>query len=314
MRTAETTLAPRRFGVVGPAALVAIVVVAAASVAWAPDGGSPLTWWRAAVLGVVEGITEFLPVSSTGHLTLTAKLLGLGGSGRNGSLIDSYTIAIQAGAILAVLGLYRQRLGTVVQGVLGRDPEGRRVAIALVASFIPAAVVGVVLGDTIKEHLFGLGPVAGAWIVGGLAILVFARRGPRDGGRPLESITVNQALIIGGAQALALWPGVSRSLVTLLAAVLLGLSLKAAIEYSFLLGALTLGAATAYEAMKDGPAMIEEFGWIPPLIGLLAAFVSAVLAVRWLVDYLGKHSLAIFGWYRLALGVGVFIGMALAAS
>lgn len=297
-----------RLAIAGAAALAVVSVVVLFLAVRSSSG--ELSWWKAAVLGIVEGITEFLPVSSTGHLTVVVRLLGLDDGGRSAELVDSYTIAIQAGAILAVLGLYHKRVTSLVQGLRGGDPEGRAVLVALVVAFLPAAFVGVVLGDTVKDRLFGFGPVAVAWVVGGVAILAFERFRPTRTGLPLERITPRQALLIGLAQSLALWPGVSRSLVTLLAALLVGLSLAAAVEFSFLLGAMTLGAATVYEAAGNGPEMIERFGWGAPLLGLLTAFISAALAVKWLVGYLNKHDLDIFGWYRIIVGLAVLAALA----
>lgn len=293
------------------AGALALAVVGAAVLVLAMRSSSgELTWWKAVILGVVEGLTEYLPVSSTGHLTVVARLLGLDDGGRSAELVDSYTIAIQVGAILAVLGLYHRRVSSLVQGVRGGDPHGRVVLVALVVAFLPAAVVGFLLGDTVKDRLFGFGPVAVAWVVGGVAILAFERFRPSRAGLPLERITPRHALLIGLAQSLALWPGVSRSLVTLLAALLVGLSLAAAVEFSFLLGAMTLGAATAYEAAGNGPEMIERFGWGPPLLGVITAFVSAALAVKWLVGYLNRHDLDIFGWYRIIVGLVVLAALA----
>jgi undecaprenyl-diphosphatase len=300
------TRAPRPL-VAGGAALA---VASGAVLVLAVRSSGELSWWKAAVLGVVEGITEFLPVSSTGHLTVVARLLGLDDGGRSAELVDSYTIAIQAGAILAVLGLYHQRVTSLVRGLRGGDPEGRAVLVALVVAFLPFAAVGFLLGDTVKDRLFGFGPVAVAWVVGGVAILAFERYRPTRSGWPLERITPRQALIIGVAQSLALWPGVSRSLVTLLAALLVGLRLSAAVEFSFLLGAMTLGSATIYEAAGNGPELIERFGWGAPLLGLLTAFISAALAVKWLVGYLNKHDLGIFGWYRIIIGTAVLAALA----
>jgi undecaprenyl-diphosphatase len=172
-----------------------------------------------------------------------------------------------------------------------------------VIAFVPAAVIGVIGEKVIKKYLFGVGPVIGAWVVGGVLILVLVARGVIDHkeGRAVESLTPRDALIIGAAQVAALWPGTSRSMVTIVAALLLGLSMSAAIEFSFLLGVLTLGAATAYSVVKDGSLMIDTFGLLTPLIGLVVAFLAAVISVRWLVTYLERHSLAIFGWYRIAI-------------
>lgn len=266
---------------------------------------------QAILFGLVEGLTEFLPISSTGHLLVLARGLDVGQHGRAEEAVKSYEIAIQAGAILAVLGLYRHRFATMVEGLTGRSAEGRRVLIGVVIAFVPAALVGVVFESTIKDVLFGVGPVLIAWVVGGVLILVLTRMGvlaPR-GGKVLEQLTPRDAIVIGAAQVAALWPGTSRSLVTIVAALLLGYSMAAAVEFSFLLGFLTLGAATAYQVLKDGQEMIDAFGWFTPLVGLVAAFVGAALSIKWMVGYLERHDLSIFGWYRLA--IAALVGVAL---
>ncbi len=267
--------------------------------------------FQAFVLGLVEGLTEYLPVSSTGHLLLAQRLMGIPSS----TASDAFAICIQAGAILAVLGLYRHRVSQMASGLIGRDGDGRRLLLNLVAAFVPAAVLGLLLEKTIKKYLFGgeawgLWPVVAAWFVGGLAILAVAwlqrARGhsPRSG-LSLEGLTLQMALIVGVAQCLAMWPGVSRSLITIVGGVLVGLSLPAAVELSFLLGVVTLSAATAYDAVKHGPEMLEAFGVVPLLVGFAAAWLSAVLAVKWMVGYLKSHGMEIFGWYRVGLAVVV---------
>lgn len=267
--------------------------------------------FQAFILGLVEGLTEYLPVSSTGHLLLAQRLMGIESS----TASDAFAICIQAGAILAVLGIYRQRVAQMVMGVVGRNETGRHLLIALVSAFVPAAVLGLLLEKPIKKYLFGgdawgLWPVVAAWLVGGIAILAvsFARR--RRGSSPttgldLEQLTIRMALIVGFAQCLAMWPGVSRSLITIVGGVLVGLSLPAAVELSFLLGVITLSAATAYDALKHGPEMLATYGATPLLIGFGAAWLSAVLAVKWMVGYLKSHGMEIFGWYRVALAFAV---------
>ncbi|MGZ4795625.1 MAG: undecaprenyl-diphosphate phosphatase [Acidimicrobiia bacterium] len=301
-----------RVAIVASGVLISLLCVAspafAAGVVGAVDVS--LTAGRAALLGLVEGITEYLPVSSTGHLLVTSRILGLPDSGKAGDALKSYEIAIQSGAILAVLGLYRHRFATMIEGITGRSDEGRRLLLALLVAFVPAAIVGVVGEKVIKDVLFGVPPVIAAWIVGGIAILVLVRRGviSRPGGKALETLTNRDALVIGAAQVVAMWPGTSRSLVTIVAALLLGFSMLAAIEFSFLLGVVTLGAATAYSVVKDGKLMVDTFGIATPLLGLAVAFVAAVISVRWMVGYLQRHSLSVFGWYRLAvaaLAIGV---------
>jgi undecaprenyl-diphosphatase len=274
------------------------------------EADSELTPAKAVVLGLVEGVTEYLPVSSTGHLLVVQRLLDIGTTPETEDAADSYAIAIQAGAILAVLFLYFGRVRTMAEGVIGRNPDGRRILIALAVSFIPAAVIALAFEEPIKDNLLGPGPVIAAWIVGGLVILLVADRwSNHTGGTPIEQITLGQATIIGFVQVLAMWPGTSRSLVTILGALVVGLSLAAAVEYSFLLGLITLGAATGYETLQNGDLMIEAYGWVDPLIGLVVSFVAAALAVKWLVGYLQRHSLAIFGWYRL--GVAAVAGVLL---
>ena len=265
---------------------------------------------EAVVLGVVEGVTEFLPISSTGHLLITARLLDLPTEGTAGDAIKSYEIAIQFGAILAVLVLYRRRVRSMVDGLVGRDTEGRSLLRAVAIAFVPAAVIGVIAEKLIKDVLFGTWPVVVAWIVGGVVVIVLQRSGRivHTGGRTLDSLTTRDAMIIGGAQVFALWPGASRSLVTILAALLLGLSMSAAVEFSFLLGFVTLGAATAYEMVTSGRTMIDTFGIAVPLLGLVVAFVFAAISIRWMVTYLNRHDLSIFGWYRIGVAL-IVIGL-----
>lgn len=259
-----------------------------------------LTVLDSIILGIVEGITEYLPVSSTGHLVVVQRWLGLGdAAGRDAA--DTFAIAIQIGAILAVVLLYRARIASMAKGIIGRDADGRRVLGLLVTSFIPAAAVGAAFGDAIKDELFSPGPVVAAWIVGGAFLLWWK---PGGGGSGLSTLTTRHAVIIGCAQTLALWPGVSRSLVTIAAAVMVGLSLSAALEYSFLLGLATLSAATVFDLAKNGGQLLDDYGIARPLLGVVIAFVTAAAAVRWLVGYLEKRPLSHFGWYRLvAAGV-----------
>jgi undecaprenyl-diphosphatase len=285
---------------------MALFLAATASSAAANE----LTPAKAVVLGVVEGVTEYLPISSTGHLLVTQELLGVGDTSETEDAADTYAITIQAGAILAVVVLYFTRLRSMAAGLLGRDPNGQRVLLALLIAFVPAALVGIALENTIKDRLFGVGPVIAAWIVGGVLILYAARyfRTRPPGTTLLEAITPRAALVIGIAQILALWPGTSRSLVTILAALALGFTMGAALEFSFLLGLATLTAATAFEAVKNGGDLIDTYGWVDPLIGFVVAFVSAVIAVRWLVGYLNRHGLELFGWYRIVVaGIAIVL-------
>jgi undecaprenyl-diphosphatase len=258
--------------------------------------------WRAVVLGLVEGLTEFLPVSSTGHLLVAQRLLGIEAD----AAANAYVIAIQGGAIAAVLVLYRHRLAQVCRGLLGRDAAGLQLAWALAVAFVPAAVAGLAFDDLIEGYLFGPIPVAVAWAAGGLLMLAISSRLP-PGGALLDRVPLRSALIIGLCQCAALWPGVSRSLATILGGVAVGLSLAAAVEFSFLLGLLTLGAATAYKALDSGDVMLAAYG--PGVIGagFIAAWLSAMLSVAWMVSWLQRRRLAVFGWWRLAAAAAVLV-------
>lgn len=253
--------------------------------------------WQAFILGIVEGITEYLPVSSTGHLLIAQRLLGI----PEDQAANGYAIAIQSGAILAVLGLYRARVATMIQGVLGRDQAGAKLALCLVAAFVPAAVLGVLFDDRIEQWLFGVKPVIVAWVVGGALILALSAwtRRHREG-LDLSRLTWRAAIVIGLAQSVAMWPGTSRSLVTILGGLAMGLSLAAAVEFAFLLGLITLTAATGYTLLKSGSGMLAAYGWAPLAVGFIAAWVSAALAVKWMVAWLNRHGLAVFAWWRFA--------------
>jgi undecaprenyl-diphosphatase len=287
----------------------AVIFVIIAIVAAFEGGDTILSIPEAILLGVVEGITEFLPISSTGHLTVTEQLLGLTETDAAKAAADAYAIAIQSGAIVAVLGIYRKRVTNALLAIGGKgdDPvAGRRMAVALIVGFIPAAIAGFLLGDTIKEHLFGLWPVIAAWIIGGVVILAWPNAAHKSG-RALEVITIRDGLIIGLVQCLALWPGVSRSLVVMLACLALGFSIAASVEFAFLLGLVTLGAATIYETLDSGSIIVDEFGIGPPVVGFIAAFISAAAAVVWMVEYVQRRGISLFGWYRIAVGLIVAV-------
>jgi undecaprenyl-diphosphatase len=282
--------------------------------------------WQAILLGLIEGITEYLPVSSTGHLIVAQRLMHIGTLTESDKLAaDAFAICIQGGAILAVLGLYYKHVIRMIKGVFGQDPEGLKLAIAVLVGFLPAAVLGLLLNDIIEEKLFGIWPVIAAWIVGGIGIIwtVNYRRKnpPRGNGRDILKLAWQSALFIGLLQCVAMWPGTSRSLMTICGGLIVGLSVKAAVEYSFLLGVLTLSAATfkkalwsiegagaQYDTWFGGTKLMwDTYGAVPLIVGILAAAISAAFAVKWLVNYLQSHGLQIFGYYRIILGIGIGI-------
>jgi undecaprenyl-diphosphatase len=264
-----------------------------------------LSFLKAIVLGLVEGVTEFLPISSTGHLVVVERLLGLGEGDAERQALDSYTVIIQAGAILAVLLVSWRRVVDVLRGLLGRSATGRALLVNLVLAVAPFGVVGALLQDAIKDRLLAPGPVAAAWIVGGVVILVLSPtfRAAHERGVGLQAISRRQALLIGLMQAFALWPGVSRSLVTIVGGLLIGLTMAAAVEFSFLLGLVTLGGATAVELVTNGSEVQQAYGLARPAVGVVVAAVSAFVAVRWMVAYLQRRSLAGFGAYRIGVGI-----------
>jgi undecaprenyl-diphosphatase len=298
-------------------------------------------WWQAVILGVVEGVTEYLPVSSTGHLILVSTLLGLEDPSKPEikHAVDVFNIVIQGGAILAVLGLYWSRVVQMLRGLVGRDSAGLRLAINLVVAFLPAAIVGKLAHDWIEAHLFYAGPVVGALIVGGVYMMVIdawrrrviVRKARAAGGAPsdesavglgVEDVTIGKALVIGLMQCCGMWPGTSRSMMTITGGYLMGLRPAAAAEFSFLLGLPTLGAATLYSLYKNfshgqadggatGGEVFRTLGTGPVVIGVVVSAVGAAVAVKWLVGFLNRQGLTPFGWYRIVLGVamlGLIVG------
>lgn len=269
-----------------------------------------MSWWHAVLLGLVEGITEYLPISSTGHLILTSALLGLHTPDQSAA-VAAFEIVIQGGAILAVLGLYWQRVLQVGAGLAGRDPLGLRLLGNLALAFLPAALLGPLLDDTIEEHLFHAGPVLAALFLGGVWMIWLDRRRAPEAGAPLDSLGWQQALGIGLFQCAAMWPGTSRSMMTIAGGVLLGLRAREAAEFSFLLGIPTLGGACVYKLAKNllaassqgTPNLFEQLGPASVALGVAVAALSAAVAVRWLVSFLQRHGLAPFGWYRIALAL-----------
>lgn len=265
-----------------------------------------LSLFQAVVLGFVEGVTEYLPVSSTGHLLIVEHLLGMDTDERQKQAAESLAICIQSGAILAVLVLYFGRIRQIVIGMLGRNPEGLKLLINLLVAFFPAAVIGLLFNKWIKAHLFGVVPVASALFVGGVLILVqsmFGAKKDKESGKELTQMSVLDSLFVGIMQCLAFWPGFSRSLATILGCRWAGVRMMAAVEFSFLLGLVTLSAATAYEGLKHGKEMIADYGMTMPLISLFVAFVAAVVSVRFMVGTLSRFGLNPFGYYRILLAL-----------
>lgn len=276
-----------------------------------------MEWWQAVVLGLVEGITEYLPVSSTGHLILASWLLGLDDPARK-EAVDAFNIVIQGGAILAVLGLYARRVQQMVQGMVGTDANGRRLLINVGLAFLPAAVVGPLLDDLIESYLFSAPPVLLALAIGGAWMIWLDSRPTTAPSIGLDEITPRQALIIGALQCVAMWPGTSRSMMTIAGGMMVGLRPQQAAEFSFLVGLPTLGAACVYKLLKNlldahetgTQNLFQLLGVAPVVLGIAVATVSAAIAVRGLVAFLGRYGLAPFGWYRIALTL-VLLGLVL---
>lgn len=261
------------------------------------------------LLGIVEGLTEYLPVSSTGHLVLVGHLVGL----PDDDSTKSFEIVIQLGAILAVVAHYRALLAGHVRGLAGREAASVRLLGALLIAFAPTAVAGLLLRKTIKAHLFGPTPVAAALVVGGVAMIAIERvlaRRPTRAVEGLEAVTPGRALAIGLGQCLSLWPGASRAMCTILTAQIAGLSTATAAEFSFLLALPTLGAATVYEAIKARHELLGHASLFGLAVGLGVSFFVAWGVIATFLAYLKKHGLEPFGWYRIALGLVVMWALA----
>ena len=292
-----------------------------------------MSLWVAVLLGIVEGLTEFLPVSSTGHLVLVGHWLGLAD---DDPATSSFEIVVQLGAILAVVVHYRDLLTQRARGLLVRDPAALRLLASLVIAFLPAAVAGLLFRKAIKAHLFGPVPVSAALVVGGVAMIAVERwlrrrRSSSGGARPgdaeapppsrvgrvaapppagaiggaegLEQVTARRALAIGLGQCLSLWPGASRAMCTIVAGQLAGLSTATAAEFSFLLALPTLGAATLFEAFKGRHELATHVGAANVLVGLVVSFAVAWAVIASFLKYLRTRGLEPFGWYRIVLGV-----------
>jgi undecaprenyl-diphosphatase len=311
------------------AALVCAAEPAPAAPAAPGAPAAELSARDAIILGVIEGVTEFLPISSTGHLIIGTRLLGLDDTkpllgpdgqprwhrkpkeGKPGEPLtvknaaDTFIVVIQFGAIAAVALLYWGPLMSMARGLLGQDPAGRRLLLNVLIAFVPAAGIGFLASKWIEENLFSVGAVIIALVAG--ALLMFAaeawhRRRVASGtwvGR--EELTPRGAATVGLLQCLAMWPGTSRSMMTIVGGYFAGLDPRRAAEFSFILGFVTLTAASIYKSLRGGAVMIEVFGWPMVLLGGVVAAVTAAICVRFLVNWLTRHGLAVFAWYRIAL-------------
>jgi undecaprenyl-diphosphatase len=266
-----------------------------------------LIWLQVIILGVVEGITEFLPISSTGHLIVTSELLRF-----KNSIGGTFEIFIQLGAILAVVGFYARDLwaqATALFGLAGEKREGvkaRRFWLTIVVAFLPAAIIGLSLHHWIKRVLFSPWVIAWSLILGGIVFLVVERYFPRRTARTQELMQISfaQALAIGAAQTLALIPGVSRSGSSMIGGMLAGLDRPTATIFSFYLAIPTLGGATILDLLKNldqlAPGDLSRL-----LLGTAVSFIVAWASIRWLLRYVSRHSLVAFGWYRIVMGAGL---------
>jgi undecaprenyl-diphosphatase len=300
----------------------------------ASSAAAELSVTDAIILGVIEGVTEFLPISSTGHLIIATRLLHLeseapllGPDGQplwykkpspkrpNGIPLtlklaaDTYTVVIQFGAIAAVALLYWSQFMAMLRGLLGRDAGGLRLLINLLVAFIPAAAIGFLAHDWIDANLFSVGAVIIAQVAG--ALLMFyaqawlKRRATPPTAQPLSELTLTKAATIGALQCAAMWPGTSRSMMTIVGGYFVGLDPRRSAEFSFLLGFVTLTAASVYKAYRSGAAMIQVFGWSNVILGAVVAAITAAICVRFLVLWLTRHGLGIFAWYRLAFAAAL---------
>ena len=259
-----------------------------------------MSFLEAIILGLVEGITEFLPISSTGHLILTRDLLGL-----EGPAVDHQLIIIQGAAILAVCWEFREKLLHTAFS-LHKDAISRRFVLNLLIAFLPAAILGLLLGDRIKTVLFKPVPVALALLIGGFIILWAERRKHEERIRTVDELSALDALKLGLYQCLALIPGTSRSGATIIGGLLSGLSRRTAAEFSFFVAIPVLLSATVYESWKERAA-IAQFDTAPLVVSCVVSFVSALLAVKFLIRYVSRHSFSSFAWYRIVFGAVILV-------
>lgn len=298
-----------------------------------PEEPAGLSSRDAVVLGLVEGITEFLPISSTGHLIIANRALKLESEtpllDAEGQPIwykapseehpegvpmtlklaaDTYIVVIQVGAIAAVILVFWGQVAGILRGLTGQNAAGVRLLRNLILAFLPVVAVGLALGDWIDAHLFSIGAVVASLVSG--AVLMFAAErwrsqnaGPSVSRKEPADLSVRESIAIGCMQCLALWPGMSRSMVTMVGGYFAGLAPAKAAEFSFLVGLPVLGGAAAYKGLRAGPVLLEVFGWQEMVLGGLVAAVSAAIAVKFLVSYLSRHGLGVFAIYRILLAV-----------
>ncbi len=258
---------------------------------------------KAAIMGIVEGITEFLPISSTGHLILAAELMDFWTKEKSAVFV----IAIQMGAIAAVIYEYWSRLWGAATGIVTGEPQGRRLGIGLILASIPIVLVGLTLGQTVKALLFNDIAVAIGLIVGGL-IIIWVEKNPRQINAPeVENITYKQAIYIGLIQVLSLIPGTSRSGATIIGGMMLGLSRKSATEFSFFLGIPVIIGAGLLDLWQSRGVLQGSDDWTVIAVGLVVSFISALLLIRALVAYVAKRDFMIFAWYRIVSGLIILL-------
>jgi undecaprenyl-diphosphatase len=260
-------------------------------------------FWVALALGIVEGLTEFLPISSTGHLIIAAELLQF--IDRSPEVLQVFVVFIQLGAILSVVWEYRARLGRVVLD-LPRSSKARGFIYRLLLAFVPSAALGLLLHDILLVKLFSALTVAGGLIVGALLILLVEALPLRMRTHDTDAVSWRQALGVGLAQCLALWPGFSRSAATILGGLTVGLDRRTATEFSFFLAIPTMVAASSYKLFKD-------YRWLEPgdavwlALAFVVSFLVAWASIRWLLRYVAAHSFGVFAWYRLAVGLIILL-------